>query len=1027
MKNRNKIIILLIMFTIIFTTMGGSLAAWNYQTLENQKTNVVFTTEKGFSCAADGGGTMESSSIIMMPTTCTNSEQAIQREVTVTTNIDRKNISISMDLWLDINDLGTELSNSQNFKYALTTEENSCTEGVVAEGNFNGKQTGDQVLLLDRNNFTSTSTETYYLYIWLDKEETNPATANQTFNFTLNGTCWDKDPEPAEPELDDGMIPVTISADGVVTTISKDDDNWYDYSNQEWANIVLVTDSSRSNYKGTTNKTVSESDILAYYVWIPRYKYKIWTTTTSSTGNEQEIDIIFEPKNAKISKGTTIGSYRTHPAFIWDEDSDGVIDDGETIGGIWVGKFETSTDTSNTCYTSPSVDNCNNANQSPRIVPNVETLRYQNVSNQFATSRKLSTSDNIYGINSTTMDSHMMKNSEWGAVAYLSHTKYGINQEIYINNSSNKITGRSGGAVGGSQKKVSEQFSGETSTNNYNAYGYYTWIGQAIDAAGTVDTGTVADSTLGTYASTTGNTTGVYDISGGTWERTMGNYNSKIGYAGFNEMPKIKYYELYSGNQFIGTYDTNVSLCTLATCGGHALSETANWYGDGINFLDSNNPWFLRGGGCEANLNAGAYNFGRSAGDAQNYSGFRSVIIKNPTPQPAQPDLDEGMIPVTISADGTVTTISENDTNWYDYTNKEWANVVLVTDDTRDTYKDTTGVTVSETDILAYYVWMPRYKYKVWTTGVSSTGSEKTIDIVFEDADEAMSSGTTIGSYRTHPAFWWDNDSDGVVDTGETVSGIWVGKFETTGDATTPTIKPNVASLRSQNVSTQFSTSQKFSTNGNVYGLSSTSTNAHMMKNSEWGAVVYLSHSIYGIKDEVRINNYWDNNATLTGCGAATENEKQSNTCGILYGNGINEYPQSTTRNISGVFDMSGGAWEYVMGHYGTTITENDYSGFTAMPAKKYYDLYSTSEFTGDGAINVGLCSLETCGGHALNETNMWYGNNAHFVHSLYPWFTRGGKYNNNVYAGAFLFSNYGGNYSSVYSWRSTIIVGFGA
>ena len=46
MKNRNKIIILLIMFTIIFTTMGGSIAAWNYQNLENQKTKVLFTTEK---------------------------------------------------------------------------------------------------------------------------------------------------------------------------------------------------------------------------------------------------------------------------------------------------------------------------------------------------------------------------------------------------------------------------------------------------------------------------------------------------------------------------------------------------------------------------------------------------------------------------------------------------------------------------------------------------------------------------------------------------------------------------------------------------------------------------------------------------------------------------------------------------------------------------------------------------------------------------------------------------------------------
>ena len=31
-------------------------------------------------------------------------------------------------------------------------------------------------------------------------------------------------------------------------------------------------------------------------------------------------------------------------------------------------------------------------------------------------------------------DSHMMKNTEWGAVAYLTLSKYGINKDININN-----------------------------------------------------------------------------------------------------------------------------------------------------------------------------------------------------------------------------------------------------------------------------------------------------------------------------------------------------------------------------------------------------------------------------------------------------------------------------------------------------------------------------------------------------------------------------------------------------------------
>ena len=35
-----------------------------------------------------------------------------------------------------------------------------------------------------------------------------------------------------------------------------------------------------------------------------------------------------------------------------------------------------------------------------------------------------------------------------------------------------------------------------------------------------------------------------------------------------------------------------------------------------------------------------------------------------------------------------------------------------------------------------------------------------------------------------------------------------------------------------------------------------TSDNSHMMKNTEWGSVAYLSHSIYGINREIERNDY---------------------------------------------------------------------------------------------------------------------------------------------------------------------------
>ena len=62
--------------------------------------------------------------------------------------------------------------------------------------------------------------------------------------------------------------------------------------------------------------------------------------------------------------------------------------------------------------------------------------------------------ENIYGFLETELDTHAMKNMEWGAVAYLSQSKYGKygnssfagdNKEIYQNKSSEYITGMSNG------------------------------------------------------------------------------------------------------------------------------------------------------------------------------------------------------------------------------------------------------------------------------------------------------------------------------------------------------------------------------------------------------------------------------------------------------------------------------------------------------------------------------------------------------------------------------------------------------
>ena len=614
MEKNKKTLIIVAMFGLIIAIIGGTLAYWNWQSTEEQKTVVNFTIEGDFSCAADGGGDITSGTINLIPTEVndTTTGNYIKREIKVMPTITKDGKTIYMDLWLDIKKLDSGLSGSSNLMYVLNTSSTDKDTGVITSGNFGGFIANNRIKLFTDKDYSSTTTETYYLWIWLDAKETSSDTMNQSFELSLNGSCVDQKEEPNAPVLDDGMIPVVFDTSNgtVVKTVSSTDSSWYDYSNQEWANAVLVKESgtqTRDYYKENSGVEVNQADILAYYVWIPRYKYQIWSTDNNNkNGKEQTIEIMFEDKNS-ISTGTQVGEYITHPAFWWDNDSDGVRDEGEELSGIWVGKFETT----------GSAD-------SPTILPDVTSLSKQkNVSTQFATAQLFG--GTTYGITSNT-DSHMMKNSEWGVAAYLSHSKYGANREIYINNSQSYYTGRSGGNVGGSTA-INKTYINQTSTDLYNSYGYYTWDGYLLN----YDTNTKSNTRdLTKVASTTGNITGIYDMSGGTQEYVMGYYSaasttwgstSGNNYAGFSSKPDSKYYDDY-------TTTNALTACNGGICYGHALSETNYWYNDYASFVNDSTPWFERGGSCDSGSNAGVFYFSDIyLGFVADFGSFRAVLI----------------------------------------------------------------------------------------------------------------------------------------------------------------------------------------------------------------------------------------------------------------------------------------------------------------------------------------------------------------------------------------------------------------
>ena len=352
-----------------------------------------------------------------------------------------------------------------------------------------------------------------------------------------------------------------------------------------------------------------------------------------------------------------------------------------------------------------------------------------------------------------------------------------------------------------------------------------------------------------------------------------------------------------------------------------------------------------------------------------------------------RPVLAEGMIPITYDGSKWVKADEYGAyNNWYDYGNQKWANAVMVTSAKRETYMNAdVGTTIPENDILAYYVWIPRYKYKLFNATYASGTSPQLIDVVFENGTSTTGTVTCTyasngaetctnkanGNYYTHPAFTFGDTE---------LSGIWVGKFETTGSTGTPTIKPGIASLRAS-VSSFYNIIQTFKANTYLTITGVQQTDSHMMKNIEWGVVAYMKQSQYGLgMVDITINS---NSSSKTGGGSGETYKAKTN--------------QSTTGNITGVYDMSGGTYEFVMGNYNKQAGS---SGLTVsnIPAK-HIDIYSG---TSTSASHLG---------DALGETQGWYEDATDFVSSSLPWFVRGGRYNDGVNTGVFNFNltNYNG------------------
>ena len=462
------------------------------------------------------------------------------------------------------------------------------------------------------------------------ENELNKYISGKSDEIQADGS-WNSSKKVNSPQLMDGMTGVYWDDKGQEVTVTADNqDNWYDYENQKWANA----------------KTKDGS----YWVWIPRYAYKIESGCYTNTAGTITVKFLKETSNKDASNTEIKTTYPTvsngamqdyvvHPSFT--NGTSNHFMNGEwrdNITGYWVAKYAagfqaSTTDASDATkvvngsdtiiyssekytmngYTSNAISQ--NLTKSPTMsYPVFKPLTYVynciSTGNSYTLSRKIATASSFYGLNSNKTDSHQLKNSEWGAIAYLTQSSYGINGADLAINSKN--------------------------LNNLNSKNIYAVTGYSGETANGID------------ASTTGNMSGVFDMKGCVWERTSayitnGENNLKYGssYVATTAVNVDGYKTLSTEYATAYPYDdtnlgTTYNSKKSSTYGfGDAILEisgrttnTNGWNANYSGFPNSVSTFFGHGGYYgDTTTSAGSFAFNPTSGTAGHHTGFRSVLI----------------------------------------------------------------------------------------------------------------------------------------------------------------------------------------------------------------------------------------------------------------------------------------------------------------------------------------------------------------------------------------------------------------
>ena len=512
-----------------------------------------------------------------------------------------------------------------------------------------------------------------------EKDEATGLSSLETQIEEALGNVYNEGKGVNVPRLTTGMTPIKFTdpsntEKGTVVQTNSEDIDWYNYEDKKWANAQTKDGSM--------------------WVWIPRFAYKVNSST-------QNFDVVFligttdtyydEEGNIQTAKrctsedelvDTTTG-YTVHPAFTnetninyrnggWDKE----------ITGFWVAKFNAGyasgnnsvpVKASSVSYTASicqvaaiergeSTDGQETARnwldgiygetktaiKYPVFQPLSYGMNYISYSDAYSIAQALTENGNIYGLTNSA-DSHLLKNSEWGAIAYLAKSIYGLNtndiamNDITLKSGSRERTetvGKSGvdsiygipGCTSGNYNRTQQTITASiedinSTTGNTASNGIYTW-----------------NQLAGTKASTTGTIYGIYDLSSlhtiditssyipNQSERLI--YGKSFTYTN-NKLntTSTKYATSYPYSEE-DTQSNNYNANRLIY--GDGVRETStesiaytpsSWYGDLSSYPYGIAAFFTRGAYSNNLTGAGLFSFDRSSGWPDYGRSFRVVLI----------------------------------------------------------------------------------------------------------------------------------------------------------------------------------------------------------------------------------------------------------------------------------------------------------------------------------------------------------------------------------------------------------------